>query len=96
MKTFLLVLAMGLCACAGTPPPPTPQPTPMPSSTPKPAPTITVTNDFANVRQGPDATTTLVGRFDKGQAAKVVGKSEDGKWWFVSWAGTPGKGWVLG
>lgn len=68
---------------------PTPLPAALITPTPKPALAITVTNDFANVRQGPDATTTLVGRFDKGQTATVLGKSEDGKMVVHSMGGQP-------
>jgi hypothetical protein len=60
-------------------------------------PNLSVTNDFVNVREGPNVGYKLLGRLDKGQSAPVRGKSQDGKWWQISYAsGTNGVGWVFG
>ncbi len=61
------------------------------------APSVTVTNDFVNVRTGPDTAYDKLGELQKGQSAPVKGKSADGKWWQISYAsGQGGVGWVIG
>lgn len=61
------------------------------------APSVTVTNDFVNVRTGPDTAYDKVGELKQGQAAPVKGKSADGQWWQISFpAGQGGVGWVIG
>ncbi|MCL4506284.1 MAG: SH3 domain-containing protein [Chloroflexi bacterium] len=60
-------------------------------------PKLTVTNDFVNVREGPNIGYRLLGTLDKGQSAPVRGKSQDGTWWQISYAaGSSGVGWVFG
>ncbi len=60
-------------------------------------PKLTVTNDFVNVREGPNVGYRLLGKLDKGQSAPVRGKSQDGTWWQISYAaGSSGVGWVFG
>jgi uncharacterized protein YraI len=60
-------------------------------------PSMTVTNDFVNVREGPNIGYRLLGRLDKGQTAPVRGKNQDGTWWQISYAaGSNGVGWVFG
>lgn len=61
------------------------------------APSLVVTNDFVNVRTGPNIGYQLLGRLDKGQNAPVRGKSQDGNWWQIAFASGPnGVGWVFG
>jgi uncharacterized protein YraI/predicted small lipoprotein YifL len=58
------------------------------------SPALTITNEFANLRAGPDTSYDLVGRLNQGQTATVLGKSADGKWWQIQ---TDGKtAWVFG
>lgn len=78
------------------PPPPTPAPTAASTPTARPLPVLTVTNDFANVRAGPNTATAQVARLNKGQTAPVTGKSADGAWWQVQLTGTQSSGWVFG
>jgi uncharacterized protein YraI len=60
------------------------------------APSVTVTNDFVNVRTGPDTAYDRVGELQQNQTAPVKGKSADGKWWQISFpAGQGGVGWVI-
>lgn len=57
---------------------PTPQPVIVPDVT------ATVNTDIrANVRSGPDLNAAIVAKAQPGETLKVVGKSEDGKWWQV-------------
>ncbi|MDW8352603.1 MAG: Ig-like domain-containing protein, partial [Anaerolineae bacterium] len=83
-----------------------PQPTTAPSTTtgqqPAPgagdanAPSLTVTNEFVNVRTGPDVAYTKIGELKQGQVAPVRGKSADGRWWQISFPSGPGGiGWVI-
>jgi uncharacterized protein YgiM (DUF1202 family) len=69
-------------------------PTSAPQAIPAPAASLTVTNEFANLRAGPDTTYDLVGRLNQGQTAPVVGKSADGKWWQIQNGGSTV--WVFG
>jgi len=95
-----------------TPPPPQ-QPTPAPATggsqpaQPQPvatqappqqeAPSLTVTNDFVNVREGPNTAYRLLGRLNQNETAPVRGKSADGQWWQITYAAGPGGiGWVFG
>lgn len=60
------------------------------------APSLTVTNEFVNVRTGPDTVYDKVGELKQGQTAPVKGKSADGKWWQISFpGGAGGVGWVI-
>ncbi|MCS6910978.1 MAG: Ig-like domain-containing protein, partial [Anaerolineales bacterium] len=83
-----------------------PQPTTAPGTTtgqqPAPgagdanAPSLTVTNEFVNVRTGPDVAYTKIGELKQGQVAPVRGKSADGRWWQISFPSGPGGiGWVI-
>ncbi len=95
------------------PPPAQQQPTPAPATgggqpaQPQPAPTqpppqpeapsLTVTNDFVNVREGPNTAYRLLGRLNQNETAPVRGKSADGRWWQITYAAGPGGiGWVFG
>jgi uncharacterized protein YgiM (DUF1202 family) len=72
-------------------------PAPAATSPASAAPSIVVTNDFVNVRSGPNVGYQLLGRLDKGQTAPVRGKNDDGSWWQISYAaGASGVGWVFG
>lgn len=60
------------------------------------APSLTVTNEFVNVRTGPDTAYDKVGELKQNQTAPVKGKSADGNWWQVSFpSGQGGVGWVI-
>lgn len=90
-------------------PTPTPLPTPTPSgptavpptAEPPPTPTpfaasLSVTNDFANVRSGPDTRYTLLGQLNKDASAVVKGRSADEKWFQILFDKSPnGLGWVF-
>ena len=54
---------------------------------------LVVTNEFVNVRKGPDVRYDFLGRLDKGTKAAVIGKSGDALWWQIEFAG--GVGWVI-
>ena len=54
---------------------------------------LVVTNDFVNVRKGPDVRYDFLGRLEKGAQAKVIGKSGDALWWQIEFAGD--NGWVI-
>ncbi len=91
------------------PPPPTavpsqPQPTPnagaatgqQPAPSDAGAPSLTVTNEFVNVRTGPDVVYPKIGELKQGEVAPVRGKSADGRWWQISYPSGPGGvGWVI-
>lgn len=100
-------------APTATQPPPPQQPTPAPGTggdqpaQPQPAatqpppqqeaPSLTVTNDFVNVREGPNTAYRLLGRLNQNETAPVRGKSADGRWWQITYAAGPGGvGWVFG
>jgi uncharacterized protein YgiM (DUF1202 family) len=53
-----------------------------------------VTNEFVNVRSGPDTSFDLLGKLDQNKMAKLLGRSEDGKWWQIQFGDS--KGWVFG
>lgn len=60
------------------------------------APSLSVTNEFVNVRTGPDTAYDKIGELQQGQTAPVKGKSADGKWWQISFPSGPGgNGWVI-
>ena len=60
------------------------------------APSLTVTNEFVNVRTGPDVAYTKIGELKQGEVAPVRGKSADGRWWQISFPSGPGGvGWVI-
>jgi uncharacterized protein YraI len=79
-----------------------------PTTTPTAAPTVVptnasastaatitvVVNDYVNLRSGPGTNYDLIGRINKSESAKVIGKSADGLWWQVSANGKTA--WVLG
>jgi hypothetical protein len=58
------------------------------------SPSLTITNEFANLRAGPDTNFELVGKLNQGQTASVLGKSADGKWWQIK--NGAGVAWVFG
>ncbi|MCS7057200.1 MAG: SH3 domain-containing protein [Thermoflexales bacterium] len=65
-------------------------PTPTAAATPG----ITVANDFVNLRAGPGTNYALLGRLNRGQTARVTGKSSDGQWWQINVEGKTV--WVFG
>ena len=79
-----------------------PQPTPAPiaatavttQTAVSAAPSLTITNEFANLRAGPDTSYDLIGKLNQGQTANVLGKSADGKWWQIK--NGDGAAWVFG
>ncbi|MDW8053413.1 MAG: SH3 domain-containing protein [Anaerolineae bacterium] len=74
--------------------PAAPQPTP---AAQQEGPQVTVTNEFVNVRTGPDVVYTKIGELRQGQTAPVRGKSADGRWWQITFPSGPnGVGWVIG
>jgi len=82
------------------PPPSNQQPpagqSPAGQQPPADAPSVTVTNEFVNVRTGPDVAYPKIGELRQGQVAPVRGKSADGRWWQISYpAGPGGVGWVI-
>lgn len=56
------------------------QPTPEPA-TATPVPKLIVSNDSANVRNGPGTEYGLAGTVTQGQTFDIVGKNPDGTWW---------------
>ena len=81
------------------PTPTAPTATALPTATATPAPTATpdaasvkVNADILNIRSGPGTAYPVTGRLDGGATQKIVGKSEDGKWWQI--ATKEGNGWV--
>lgn len=57
-------------------------------------PTVTTTT-VANVRNGPGLNYGVVGTIPQGGKATVNGKSYDGQWWYIQFAGSPdGHAWV--
>ena len=54
---------------------------------------LVVTNEFVNVRKGPDVRYDFLGRLEKGAKASVTGKSGDALWWRIEFAGDTG--WVI-
>lgn len=105
-----VVNAKGALAPTAAPVPPTATPAPVPTAanpgagaaTATPAadtsaPSVTVTNDFVNVRTGPNVGYALLGQLQNGQTVPVRGKNADGTWWQISYAqGAGGVGWVFG
>ena len=80
-------------------PTPTVQPTatllPTAAATATPdAASVKVNADIINVRSGPGTAYPVTGRLDGGATQKIIGKSEDGKWWQI--ATKEGTGWVAG
>ncbi len=82
---------------------PMPTPTVQPTATLLPTAAATATPDAAsvkvnadiiNVRSGPGTAYPVTGRLDGGATQKIIGKSEDGKWWQI--ATKEGNGWVAG
>lgn len=57
-------------------------------------PTVT-TSVVANVRSGPGQIYAIIGTLPQGGTATVAGKSFDGTWWYIEFAGgTGGYGWI--
>ncbi|MBP6179285.1 MAG: SH3 domain-containing protein [Anaerolineales bacterium] len=76
-----------------TPIPELPSATPVPSSTAC-SPTVT-TNTVANVRSGPGQVYGIIGAIPLGGTAAVDGKSYDGGWWYIQFAGgESGHAWI--
>ncbi len=74
---------------AGTPTPVTPTATVC-------QPTIT-TNQDSNVRKGPSQAYDKLGYLPQGSSAPLAGKSPDGTWWYIQFAGGEnGYGWISG
>jgi hypothetical protein len=75
----------------------------IPSETPSPTmvaeackPTVT-TNTVANVRSGPGQVYGIIGSIPQGGTANVAGKSFDGTWWYIEFAGgNGGFAWIAG
>ena len=58
-------------------------------------PALAVTNDSVNVRSGPGTQYGVIGQLQNGATATVRGKSADGTWWQIDYAGaSTGMGWV--
>ncbi|MEO6061003.1 MAG: SH3 domain-containing protein [Thermoflexales bacterium] len=66
---------------------------PAPTATPE-APSLVVTNDFANIREGPNTAYRALGQLSKGDKAPVRGRSDDGKWYQITFK--TGVGWIFG
>ncbi len=101
---LVVLTAQGAIAAPTTPPQPTAIPaaqtTPAagggqvaPTATPEP-PGLVVTNDFANVREGPNTAYRLLGRLTKDDKAVVRGRSDDGKWYQITFNNSVG--WIFG
>lgn len=59
-------------------------------------PTVT-TNQDSNVRKGPSQMYDKLGYLPQGSSAPVAGKSPDGTWWYIQFAGGEnGYGWISG
>jgi len=71
--------------------PPTATATPAPTATSAP-PALKVTADILNIRSGPGTAYPVLGKLGRDAVVKLVGKSEDGKWWQIEVE--EGKGWV--
>jgi hypothetical protein len=66
---------------------------PAPTATPE-APSLVVTNDFANIREGPNTAYRALGQLTKDDKAPVRGRSDDGKWYQITFK--TGVGWIFG
>jgi len=64
-----------------------------PTATPE-APSLGVTNDFANIREGPNTAYRALGQLSKDDKAPVRGRSDDGKWYQITFK--TGVGWIFG
>ncbi len=64
-----------------------PLPTDTPQPTPVPEPMIVAQEGGVNLRSGPGATFSQVGRLEGGASARVTGKYAD--WWQIDYGGTP-------
>lgn len=77
---------------------PTFTPAPLDAASPTPTATactpIITTNTDSNVRSGPGQVYDVIGQIPQGGTAPVVGKSPDGTWWYIQFAGT--FGWISG
>lgn len=75
-----------------------PTPTPIPSPTAVPAPVVQVpltSTNAINVRSGPGTDYPVLGQFEPGQTAPVLGRNNDTSWWEVSLTDNS-LGWVFG
>jgi uncharacterized protein YraI len=74
-------------------PTPTPELTPTPEATPTPVTAeLAVTSPTLNVRSGPGTAYPRVGQIRRGETYTIVGRTEAGDWWQVTYDGKPG--WV--
>jgi uncharacterized protein YgiM (DUF1202 family) len=76
-----------------TPIPPTPTPVP---PTPTPVPPQATTKQQVNVRQGPGTQFAIAGKMPANTNVVIVGKSEDGKWFQVTFPDAAHPAWVPG
>ncbi|HRA00937.1 MAG TPA: SH3 domain-containing protein [Thermoflexales bacterium] len=91
-------------------PSPTPAPQIAPTAAPTVAPTaaaptaaptsltasVVITNEFANIRSGPDTRYSMLGQLNKDATAIVKGRSADEKWFQILFDKSPnGLGWVF-
>ena len=69
--------------------------TAVPSATP--CNPMVVANSAVNVRSGPGTVYDIVGSLNQAGSANVAGKSADGTWWYIEYAGVAGgRAWVSG
>jgi hypothetical protein len=76
-------------------PTPTPEFTPTPEATPTPVTAeLAVTSATLNARSGPGTSYPRVGQLRRGETYTIVGRTEAGDWWQVTYNGKPA--WVSG
>jgi uncharacterized protein YraI len=76
-------------------PTPTPEFTPTPEATPTPVTAeLSVTSATLNVRSGPGTSYPRVGQVRRGETYTIVGRTEAGDWWQITYDGKPA--WVSG
>ncbi len=93
--TAAVVQAAPTTAPAPTSAAPAPTTAPAPAAAPASSEArVVVTNEFVNVRSGPDTSFDLLGKLDQNKTAKLLGRSEDAKWWQIQFGDS--KGWVFG
>lgn len=90
-------------AASPTSQPPPPQATNAPLATSTNVPTATqcvatvTANTDVNIRTGPATAYDIVGYLPSGGTARVAGRSVDGTWWYIEFAGGPGgHAWIAG
>jgi hypothetical protein len=64
--------------------------TPEPPTATLPPPPIATTKIIVNVRAGPGAAYTLIGKLPRGTAKEILGKSADSQWWKIDFDGKDG------